>query len=92
MMACSPNNAILDLADSQGHLRRFFVLVRDKDRVELSLNVLLSEESDVQSMSELASRMSKVGNQLTFGEVCQDMFQSDNKTLFSLLCLFNTFL
>jgi hypothetical protein len=91
MMACSPNNAILDLLPTEGHVRRFFILVRDGDRVELTLNVLLTEEADLNAMSGVLERVSKLGNQTVFANACQELFASDNKALFSILSVINTF-
>lgn len=61
-VACSPNNAILNVEPTDD-LRRFWIFVRDGTRVEVTLNVLLSREDELDEMQRTLAELSKIGEQ-----------------------------
>ncbi len=87
-MACSPNNAILGVEESSV-LRRFWIMVRDGDRVELSVNALLTEERDCDELAQVIQKVAAKGNQTDLGACCTELMTS--KTAFVLASFFCTF-
>ena len=91
MMACSPNNAVLNVLPTSD-LRRFFLLIRDGERTELTLNVLLSEESSIESIQNVLTAVAKISNQTTVRDLCESIIKQDDANLIPVLDLFNTHL
>jgi len=94
MMACSPNNAILavDPVDTTNEdLRRFWVLIRDGNRTEITLNVLYVEEEEIAALQSALSAVSKIGKQTKLKHLCEELLQH-GQYFGPLLRLMNTHL
>lgn len=90
MMACSPNNAILGVDFECPGLRRFWIVVRDGNRVELSVNALLCDDRDCDELALAVQRVAAKANQTDLAVCCQELLAS--KATFVLASFLNTFL
>jgi hypothetical protein len=90
VMACSPNNAILSVNSDFTSLRRFFVLVRDGDRVEVSVNALVIADHDCDQLMLVLQRVAAKANQTDLSMCCQELLS--NKATFVIASFLNTFL
>jgi hypothetical protein len=89
MMACSPNNAILGVEFDCPGLRRFWIMVRDGNRVELSVNALICDDRDCEDLSAVMQRVAAKGNQTDLAVCLQELLA--NKSTFVLASFMNTF-
>lgn len=84
LMACSPNNAILRL-EPEPELRRFWCVVRDGSRVEVTLNVLYVEDALIHAFQKVVQSVAQSGSQTHFRDLCHHL--APLPAFHPLLCL-----
>lgn len=91
MMACSPNNAILNVTDpGVNDLRRFWLLIRDGTRVELTLNVLLAEDEDIDALNSVLQQVAALGERTRVGDLFDCLAKSRAAVAEKLLILMSS--
>lgn len=88
MVACSPNNALLNVVPTD-ELRRFWIFVRDGRRVEVTLNVLLTATSEIDAMLAVLKHVSSLADQTQLSDLLHAL--AAQPLLQRLLALFATF-
>ncbi len=88
-LSCSsPNNALLNVEPTD-ELRRFWIFVRDGNRVEITLNVLLVKDIELDQLGAALAEVARAGEQ----SLLLDLFTAlaTREALAPLLALFATF-
>ena len=94
MTACSPNNAQLYIAESPS-LIRFWILIRDENRYECTLNALLCKDEDIDDLGLVLAAVAKHDQSKLsdlFDELKNVAAKKKSGKLLDILKLFNTHL
>jgi hypothetical protein len=65
-------------------------MVKDGDKVEVTLNVLFVEDAEINALAVVLSDVAKLGNQTRVRDLCETIMKQKNEKLLKLLALFNT--
>ncbi len=85
----SPNNALLNV-EATDELRRFWIFVRDGNRVEITLNVLLVKDSELDELGAVLAEVAHGSDQSLLLDLVTAL--GKRAALAPLLAVFATFL